>query len=70
MNLYFDTYGNQITDFSFSTHNEIGLNNSSTFGKSYAAYCYKKLDNYKKSDFTYGIYIEHLKKALQIIKKN
>lgn len=67
---YYDTYGNQITDFKFSTHNEIGFNTNSTFGKAYAAYCYQQLDNYKKGELTYGIYIEHLKKAIQIITKN
>ncbi len=67
---YFDTYGNQVTDFSFTSHTEIGFNNNSTFGKNYAAYSYKQLDNYKKGDFTYGIYLEHLKKSIQIITKN
>jgi hypothetical protein len=66
---YFDTYGNQVTDFTFSTHSDESFVNI-TFGNGYASYTYKQLDNYKKGDSEYGMYLDHLKKAVQIIRKN
>lgn len=64
---YFDTYGNQVTDFVFSDPAE-DHTTSKAFGDQYATYCYRQMDKYKKGDLEYGLYQEHLKKAVQIIR--
>lgn len=64
---YFDTYGNQVTEFVFSDPTE-DHTTTKAFGDAYAAYTYRQMEKYKKSDLQYGIYQEHLKKAVQLIR--
>jgi hypothetical protein len=66
---YFDSEGNQITDFTFYSHNEETFTPDNSFAWKYADYTYTKLKSLSKSTAEYYTYQTHLRKATALIRE-
>lgn len=66
---YFDTDGNQLTDFTFYSHDEENFKPDAAFAWKYADYTYTKLKSLSKSSSEYYTYQANLRKATALIRE-